>query len=99
LKDFWAVFERAFRGRFQQGTGAGAVTSTPEVDEVDPNKSNAFGVVPVPLTLVRGTDVFPLWIPPLAAKVFSARLSPELPELNFFLGFRALASANSWAEV
>jgi hypothetical protein len=31
-------------------------------------------------------------------EAFSARLRSELPELNFLLGFKALASTNSWVE-
>jgi hypothetical protein len=48
---------------------------------------------------VRGNNFFPLWILTLAIEAFSVRLRLELPELNFLLGFRALASANYWAEV
>jgi hypothetical protein len=83
------ISEDAFRG------GIGTATSFLEVDEADPNRSNAFVVVPMPLTRVRGKDVFPPWIPPLVVEAFSVRLSPELPKLNFLLSFRALASANS----
>jgi hypothetical protein len=77
--------------------GVGPIVSSLEADEVDPNRSNAFEVIPTPLT--PGKDSFPLWTPTLAAEAFSARLRPELPDLNFFLGFKALANATSWAEV
>jgi hypothetical protein len=90
------AFGGDFRGRFRRG--AGTTASSLEADEPDPNRSNAFELIPAPLTPNRGNDFFPPRIQTWAAEAFSARLRPELPKLNFLLGFRALASANFWAE-
>jgi hypothetical protein len=96
---FREVFRGDFQRWFQRGTGAGAAASSSEVDEAYPNRSNTFDVVPAPLTLIQGSDFFPPCILTLATEAFLARLRPELPELNFLLGFKALVSTNSWVEV
>jgi hypothetical protein len=91
-EDFRKTFGGDHRGHLLRGTSAGATVSSLVVDEADPNRSNAFGAA-------RGKDFFPLRMPPLAVVAFSVGLSLELLEMNFLLGFRALARANSWADV
>jgi hypothetical protein len=88
--DFW--------GHFWRGTGA--ATSSPEADEPESNKSNAWaGAQTKPPPPVEVEDVLPLLILTFLEEVFSMMLSPEDCELNFQLAFKGLASANFWAEV
>jgi hypothetical protein len=96
-ENFWTVFGGDFPRRFQQGIGA--AISTSEADKSEPNKSNAFGALLASLTLAQIEDVF---LPPILtfmAETFSIILSPEFPDLNILIGFRALARANSCTEV
>jgi hypothetical protein len=85
LEGFRKVLGRDFRGCLWWGAGIGAASSSSKVDEADLNRSNAFEVIPAPLTPVRGNDFFPPWIPTLAAEAFSVRLRPELLKLNFLV--------------
>jgi hypothetical protein len=73
--------------------------SSSEADKPEPNKSYAFRALPAPPTPIEIEGTFPSLILTLPTKAFSIRLSHELPEINFLLGFRAFAIANSYAKV
>jgi hypothetical protein len=80
----WEGFETAFgegdfQERFHRGTGA----TTSEVDGPELNKSN---------THARAQPEPPPLILTFTEEVFSMMLTPEDCELNFLLGFTALAS-------
>jgi hypothetical protein len=87
--DFWECFQ----------CGMGAVASPSKADEPESYKSNVFGARPPPPPPAEVEDIFALRILTFTEEVFSMILSPEVCELNFFLCFRGLASANSCTEV
>jgi hypothetical protein len=99
LEGFGIAFRGGdFQGHFRRGTGAAASPS--EADEPESNNTNvhvrARSTPPPPVEVV---DVFPPLILTFTEEVFFVMPSPKGCELNFWLCFRGLASANSCAEV
>jgi hypothetical protein len=78
----------------------GAASSPPEADNPESNKSNVRAEArPEPPQPVEVENVLHLLILRFAEEVFSMMLFPEDCELNFLLGFRGLASANTCVDV
>jgi hypothetical protein len=84
-------------GHFLCNTGVAA--SALEAEEPKLNKSSAFRARPTPPKPTEVEDISPLPFLTFAAAAFSVRLSPEPPELNFLLGFKAFTNASSYVEV